>query len=59
MIKTINDLHETKYKLPQAVYDDVTKRIGDWLESGGSLNDSYIDNQFKYINEVLRRGNNE
>lgn len=56
-IKTIEDL--LKAKLPVEVVRDIEKRITDWLATGGSEDDPYIKQQFRYAENFLRiiRGN--
>ena len=55
-INTIEDL--LKAKLPVEVVRDIEKRITDWLASGGSEDDPYIKQQFRYAENILRiRGN--
>ena len=56
-IKTIEDLLQAK--LPVVVIKDIEKRITDWLATGGSEDDPYIRQQFRYAENFLRmtRGN--
>lgn len=56
-INTIEDL--LKAKLPVEVIRDIEKRITDWLATGGSKDDPYIKQQFRYAENFLRmtRGN--
>lgn len=58
-VQCIEDL--VRVNLPLHIVQDIDKRIGDWLASGGSLDDPYIEQQFKYANNVLeaRRRMNE
>lgn len=35
------------------VQSDVIRRVADWVESGGDLNDLYIENQLQYTNRHL------
>lgn len=46
----IGDLY--KMHLPTQVIVDVHKRISDWLLSGGSENDSYIQQQLQYARSI-------
>lgn len=57
MINTIEDL--LKARLPAEVIRDIEKRITDWLATGGSEDDPYIKQQFRYAENFLRmtRGN--
>lgn len=56
-ITTIEDL--LKARLPVEVIRDIEKRITDWMETGGSKDDPYIKQQFRYAENFLRmtRGN--
>lgn len=42
-----------KYNIPPEVVNDVNKRISDWLSSGGNLDDPYIKQQWKYIENYI------
>ena len=35
------------------VQGDIIRRVADWVESGGDLNDPYIENQLQYTNRHL------
>lgn len=35
------------------VQRDVIRRVADWVESGGDLNDPYVENQLQYTNRHL------
>lgn len=39
--------------LPRAVLEDIYRRIGDWLASGGSEDDPYIEHQLRYAERFL------
>ncbi|MBS6503512.1 MAG: hypothetical protein KH415_18170 [Clostridium sp.] len=51
-INTIEDLF--KVNLPTEVIKDIDKRITDHLASGGSEDDPYIKQQFRYAENFLR-----
>ena len=36
------------------VQRDVIRRVADWVESGGDLNDPYVENQLQYTNRHLK-----
>ena len=57
IINSIEDLLQAK--LPAVVISDIDKRISDWLAAGGSKDDPYIKQQFRYAENYLRmtRGN--
>lgn len=40
-------------KCEDSVKADVIRRVADWLESGGDLNDDYIMNQLRYTQRHL------
>lgn len=42
-------------QLPRAVLEDIYRRIGDWLASGGSEDDPYIEHQLRYAERFLAR----
>lgn len=42
LIKNMNDLAANSEHLPAVALQDIDKRIGDWLASGGNLEDGYI-----------------
>jgi hypothetical protein len=47
------ELSRIAYQLPTAVLEDVNKRIGDWLATGGKQNDQYIWQQLKFAQNFL------
>lgn len=55
MLKDLNDLLEVAHRLPPEVFDDIEKRITDWLASGGKETDPYIKRQLMYAELWLRR----
>ncbi|EJL44010.1 hypothetical protein PMI08_02128 [Brevibacillus sp. CF112] len=40
-------------RLPREVLDDIYRRIGDWLASGGSDDDPYIEQQLRFAKQFL------
>ena len=56
-VNCLEDLE--KYPLPPAALLDIYKRIIDWLGSGGTLDDDYIKNNYKYAEKLLIRKQNE
>ena len=50
----IEELNKIAHKLPLVVLEDVNKRIGDWLASGGDLSDPYIEQQFRFAKNFVK-----
>lgn len=51
---TINSVEDlVRAGLPLRVIHDIDKRITDWLASGGTLEDSYVKQQFRYAEKVV------
>lgn len=56
-INTIEDFNKAIVKypgIPTEVLLDVKNRIGDWMASGGSIEDDYIKQQFRYIENTIK-----
>ena len=41
------------YNIPAEILLDVKNRIGDWTSSGGSLDDPYIKQQWKFVENYI------
>lgn len=41
-------------EIPHHVKQDVSKRVTDWCESGGSETDDYVKRQYHYLLEVKK-----
>lgn len=52
-INSIKELTKHSDKLPEEVILDIKHRIGDWIVSGGSYEDDYIKQQFRYAERVI------
>lgn len=52
-INNIDDLINNAHKIPFAALQDIDKRIGDWLASGGNYEDGYIKQQFRYAENII------
>jgi hypothetical protein len=50
----IQRLNKIAHKLPLFVLQDIHKRIGDWLASGGSEEDPYIEQQLRYAERFVK-----
>ena len=55
-INNFSDFFAYADRLPVSVFKDIDKRMGDWLATGGTLEDDYIKQQFKYAERVINRG---
>lgn len=55
-INSIDDFNKYISKLPTAAIADTDKRISDWLASGGTPEDSYIKQQYRYVENLLNMG---
>lgn len=49
----IEELNAIVGQLPTPVLKDINQRIGDWLASGGSVNDPYIEQQLRYAGRFV------
>ena len=52
-ITSMADLHENLKYLPTGAIKDIEKRVADWLASGGSVDDAYIQQQFRYAERLI------
>lgn len=43
-------------QIPIEVLEDVMNRIKDWIVSGGKEDDSYIEQQLRFVERVAARG---
>lgn len=55
-INTYEDFIKHTHKLPLEVLMDVDKRISDWLATGGTPDDSYIKQQYRYCQNIINIG---
>lgn len=55
-IRNMKDLAANSKYLPTAALVDINQRIGDWMESGGSIEDDYIHQQFRYAENIIKIG---
>lgn len=54
-LNSVEDLIRYAHLIPHEVLVDIDKRIGDWLASGGSIDDGYIKQQFRYAEGFLKK----
>lgn len=54
-IKTMYDLLKYSNKIPTNILQDINNRIIDWIASGGKDTDPYIQQQFRYAENVLKQ----
>lgn len=52
-INSIKELKKHSHKLPEEVVLDIQYRMNDWIMSGGSYEDDYIKQQFRYAERVI------
>lgn len=52
----IEEITSIAHLLPIEVLEDVNKRIGDWLASGGIDNDPYIYQQLRFAKRFVKDG---
>lgn len=57
-INNMNDLNDNLEYLSTAVIMDINTRITDWMSSGGSLEDGYIKQQFRYAENIINSRRN-
>ena len=55
-ITSMAEIHENLKHLPLEAIRHIEKCITDWLASGGSLDDDFIKQQFRYVENLLGRG---
>lgn len=55
----LNEIALLSKELPFEVLEDINKRVGDWLGSGGEESDPYIEQQLRYAKRVINHQNNQ
>lgn len=54
----INSLADVvRYNVPESILNDINKRITDWLASGGTMEDNYIKQQYRFVERYLNSKN--
>ncbi|HBF7766707.1 TPA: hypothetical protein KOY00_000082 [Clostridioides difficile] len=56
-ITNIQELNDAlnKYNIPFDILDDMNGRILDWMIDGGNEDDTYIKQQYKYVENFINR----
>lgn len=52
-INSLEELSKYSDRLPLDVYEDINKRVGDWVLSGGNTDDPYVKQQLRYAENYL------
>lgn len=52
----LQEINAIAHQLPLAVLQDIDKRIGDWLASGGKEDDPYIEQQLNFAKRFVGHG---
>ncbi|WP_368653747.1 DUF6877 family protein [Ornithinibacillus sp. 4-3] len=50
----LKEITAIAHKLPLPVLEDINKRIGDWLASGGKEDDPYIEQQLRFARHFVK-----
>ncbi|KMQ28791.1 hypothetical protein TU53_23065 [Bacillus cereus] len=53
--ENMDELNKIAHLLPFEVLTDIKSRLTDWIASGGSWDDPYIKQQFRYAKRVAER----
>lgn len=51
-INNLEDLKKCEKVIPPLVLKDILQRVNDWLDTGGNVNDPYVQRQFIYAEKV-------
>ncbi len=54
-MEPMRELNKIAHHLPILVLQDIDKRITDWLASGGTEDDPYIEQQLRFAKNYLRQ----
>lgn len=52
-MSTLEEIKVISSQLPIEVLEDINKRIADWLESGGSKEHPYIEQQLRFAKRFI------
>lgn len=50
----MQEINKITDQLPLPVLQDINKRIGDWLASGGKETDPYIEQQLRFARRFIK-----
>lgn len=50
----MQEINNISDRLPLPVLQDIDKRIGDWLASGGKETDPYIEQQLRFARRFIK-----
>nr|WP_312752874.1 DUF6877 family protein [Bacillus mobilis] len=50
----LDEITKIAPQLPLKVLEDITKRISDWIVSGGKNDDPYIEMQLRYAKRFIK-----
>lgn len=53
MTNPLQEILKISHLLPMAVLEDINKRVGDWLATGGKDDDPYIDQQLRFAKRFV------
>ncbi|MFS0594213.1 DUF6877 family protein [Cytobacillus horneckiae] len=48
------EINKIAHLLPLEVLNDIDKRIGDWLATGGKESDPYIEQQLRFAKKFIK-----
>lgn len=54
-MSALDEIGKMADKLPMPVLEDINKRIGDWLASGGKEDDPYVEQQLRYAIRFINK----
>lgn len=54
IVNPLDELGKIADKIPLQVLEDVNRRLGDWLASGGNETDQYVWQQLKYAKRFVK-----
>lgn len=55
LMNYILEINKIAHQIPPPVLQDIDKRIGDWLASGGKEDDPYIEQQLRFAQRFVKK----